>query len=210
MSIVATFTCAAVAAAQPGAGAASAPETGYLEGVAQSAFGHVTSQSYGVEAGYRVRPQVDLFFELGRAADVSTQGVEDDAQVIAGALAGSGVSVTVREPVAFLTVGGKYLIATSGGFHPYVLGGLGMARVTQDVLFRTGGVDVTSTISQFGVALGGDLSGTATNAMVTLGTGAMIPIGPRFVLDLQLRLNRVLSSPAIFFGRAGLGLGVRF
>ena len=216
LSIAATFACAALAAAQPAApppsspAAAAGPETGYLEGVAQSAFGHVTSQSYGIEAGYVVEPQVDIFFEVGRVTDASTQGIEDSAQVITNALAGSGITATVREPVSFLAVGGKYLIATGGAFHPYVLVGAGVARVKQDVVFRTGGVDVTSTISQYGVALGGDLSGTSTKVTVMAGAGAMIPLGRRLVLDLQLRINRVLSDPAISFGRAGIGFGVRF
>lgn len=206
MSLVATFACAAAAAAQP----AAAPETGYLEGVAQSAFGHVTSQSYGIEAGYAVEPQVDVFFEVGRVSDASTAGIEASALVITNALAGSGVTVTVREPVSFLSAGGKYLIGTSRGFHPYVLGGAGLARVKADAVFKAGGVDITSTIGQYGVALGGDLSGTSTKVAVMAGAGAMIPLGGRLVVDLQLRINRVFSSPAITFGRAGIGFGVRF
>ena len=54
---------------------------------------------------------------------------------------------------------------------PYVLGGVGFARVTKKVVFAVGGTDVTSTLTQFGVVLGSDLSGEFTKPMLTVGGG---------------------------------------
>ena len=213
LTVAATMLFTAAASAQPRTPAppsAGGEETGYVEGVAQSSFGHVTSQSYGIEAGYVIGPQAEVLLELGRVSDASTQAIQDSADTIAGSLAATGVSVTVREPVSFLAVGGKYVVATHGAFHPYVLAGVGVARVKHDVVFRVAGADVTSNIGQFGVALGGDLSGTETKFAIVAGAGGMIPIGRRFLLDLQFRVNRVMSDPAISFARAGIGFGIRF
>ena len=74
-----------VTAAMALAGAASA-QTGYVEGVAQSSFGNVTSQSFGVEGGFTVAPKLVVFGELA-ASDIpppSELGVA--AQAIAGYL----------------------------------------------------------------------------------------------------------------------------
>src|SRR5271156_4782546 len=54
--VVATLACGGVAHAQtatPGA-----EDKVYIEVVAQSAFSNVTSQSYGVEGGFTIRPQM--------------------------------------------------------------------------------------------------------------------------------------------------------
>lgn len=187
---------------------------GYVEGVLQSAFGNVTSQSFGAEVGVTVMPNLQVFGEFGKVRDVATTGIGSAAQLIAGFLSQThtGVSFSVKEPVTFAVGGVKYTIPTTGTIHPYVLGGAGMATVSQNVAFTVGGTDVTSALaSTYGVQLGTDLSGSFTKPMIVVGGGAMWPVWQRLVVDVQFRFGRILAEDGgINVSRAGIGVGVRF
>jgi opacity protein-like surface antigen len=208
---VLALASAAGAQTRPGA---SDTEHGYVEGVIQSAFGNVTSQSFGVELGVTIRPNLQLFVEGGVTRDAATPEIGAAAQLIAGSLSQTQANVAfrVKEPVTFGVAGLKIIVPTSGPVRPYVLGGGGLASVKQDVAFTVGGTDVTSNLaSQFGVTLGTDLSGTFTKPMVVAGAGAMWMPAARLVLDLQFRFGRIFAEDGgINVSRAGVGLGVRF
>src|SRR5712692_5431686 len=133
-----------------GGGAAAEPGTGYVEGVAQSAFGNVTSQSYGAEAGYTIVTGVQVFVEAGRIRDAATPDLGINALTISGALTqaqSNSVSYTVKEPVTFGVAGLKYLIPVRSEAQPYVLGGIGVAKYTKGVRFLVGGTDVTGSLA---------------------------------------------------------------
>ncbi len=155
--VVSTLALGGVASAQ----APSAMEKGYAEVVAQSAFGNVTSQSFGGEVGVTVHGDVQIFAEGGRVRDVSTSDIGASAQSIALILAqtSSGITFSVKEPAAFGLAGVRYLIPTNSTLQPYVLAGGGVARVTRDVRFAVNGTDVTSSLQQHGVVLGSDSLG---------------------------------------------------
>jgi opacity protein-like surface antigen len=192
---------------------AAEPGQGYVEVVAQSAFGNVTSQSYGVELGYTVESNVQVFLEAGRTRDVATAQLGDAAELIAGALSQtqSGVSFTVREPVTFGAAGAKYLFDTGTRVMPYALAGFGVAHVKHDVAFAVGGTDVTSSISQYGIVLGTDLSGSFTKPMLVFGVGATYPAWRQLVLDFQFRYGRIFApDQGINVSRAGIGVGYAF
>src|SRR5437660_1356342 len=92
------------------------PVKGYIEGVAQSAFGNATSQSYGAEGGITIKPGLLVFVEGGRTNNVAPSSLESDALVIGGYLShtqSGTVSYTAKEPVAFGVAGLKYQIATT-------------------------------------------------------------------------------------------------
>lgn len=193
-----------------------APEAdhGYVEGVLQSAFGNVTSQSFGAEVGVTVVPNLQVFGEFGKVRDVATTSIGSAAQLIAGFLSQTqtGVSFSVKQPATFAVGGVKYTIPTTGTIHPYVLGGAGMATVSQNVAFTVGGTDVTSALaSTYGVQLGTDLSGSFTKPMIVVGGGVMWPAWQRLVVDVQFRFGRILAEDGgINVSRAGIGVGVRF
>src|SRR5580693_8187142 len=115
---------AGVASAQTPA-SASDTDHGYIEGVVQSAFGNVTSQSFGAEVGFTVMPNIQVFVEAGRVRDVATSGLGAAAQIIAGGLSQSQANVgfRVKEPVTFGVAGLKYVVPTAGKLRPYVLAG---------------------------------------------------------------------------------------
>jgi opacity protein-like surface antigen len=189
------------------------PARGYFAAVAQSAFGNVTSQSYGVEAGFRLRTRIDVFLEIGRVADVAGEDIGQNAETIAQALSRtqSNVSFTVAQPVTFFDAGARYVIPTMGKISPYVMAGLGIGRLKQDVVFRVNGTDVTNILETFGIVLGTDLTGTATKTTLVVGAGARYPIKSSFYADFQFRYNHIFTGgDAIPIGRAGLGLGFAF
>ena len=189
-------------------------DRGYVEAVLQSAFGNVTSQSYGAEGGVTIRPNLQVFFEGGMVRNVATDEIGAAAQTIAGFLSQSQSSVgfSVRQPVAFFAGGVKLLIPTSSSLRPYVLAGGGIANVKQDVTFTIAGSDVTTVLpTQYGVTLGSDLSGSFTKPMIEAGAGVMWPAWQRLVIDVQFRYGRIFAEDAgINVSRAGVGLGVRF
>ena len=211
--VMGTLALSGVARAQAPATAPDA-DRGYVEAVIQSAFGNVTSQSYGAEGGITVRPNIQVFVEAGMVRDVATSSIGTAAQIIAGFLSQTQANVAfrVKEPVTFGVAGIKFVVPTAGKLRPYVLAGAGMASVTQDVAFTVGGSDVTSSLAtQYGVQLGTDLSGSFTKPMIVAGAGAMWPAWQRLVVDLQFRFGRILAEDGgINVSRAGIGVGVRF
>jgi opacity protein-like surface antigen len=186
---------------------------GYVEAVAQSAFGNVTSQSFGVELGVGIAPDVQVFADVGYARDTAPAELGAAAQVIAGFLSQTqtGVTFSGKQPVTFGVVGVRYGFATSSKVEPYVLGGVGIAQVKKDVSFSVNGTDVTSTLSQLGAVLGTDLSGSETKPMVSVGVGVVWPAWQRLIVDFQYRYGRVFTSDeGLNLSRAGIGIGVRF
>jgi opacity protein-like surface antigen len=187
---------------------------GYIEGVAQSAFGNQTSQSYGAELGFTWRPNLQIFGEGGFVRNAAPASQAAAAQLIATALSStqpSSVTFTAKEPVEFVIAGVKYLIPVESRVVPYVMGGAGAARVTQDVHFIIGGSDVTSNLVQFGAVLGSDLAGSVTKPMIGFGAGVQVPVWQRVILDLQYRYGRVVDGDAsINVSRAGIGIGLSF
>ena len=201
---------AGTAASQPAAPLGSS----YIEGVAQSSFGSVTSQSFGAEGGFLVAPKLVVFGEFGFVRDAAPSEVGVAAQAIAGyltAVQSASVTYSVRQPVTFGVAGIKYLIPYDERIQPYVLGGFGLARYTRDVSFIVGGTDVTTTLSQYGVTLGSDLAGSTTSPMLSAGGGVAWTVKPPFVVDFQFRYGRIFAEDTgINLSRAGIGLGIRF
>jgi opacity protein-like surface antigen len=206
----------AIASATMLAGVAQAqtPDRGDIEGFAQSAFGNVTSQSYGVEFGATIKPTLQVYGEFGQIRDVADTTFTTSASTIANALAqvqSAAVGFTAKRPVVFGTGGIKYRPATTMKVQPYVLGGFGFAQVKNDVTFTLGGTEATDSALAPYVTLGSDLSGSSTVPMLTLGAGATVPLWRTLVLDLQYRFGRLFTEDeGISTNRAGVGFGVRF
>ncbi len=189
-------------------------ETGYVEGVAQSSFGNVTSQSFGAEAGVNLGRRIRVFAEVGRVRDTAPASLGSGAQLIAGYLTqvqSAAVSFSVRQPALFGSAGVRYLIPYDERIEPYVLGGFGYAQVKRDVRFAVGGSDVTEAIATYGVALGSDLSGTETKPLMMFGGGVVWNFSSVAFADAQYRFGRIFTAgEAMNLSRIGLGVGVRF
>jgi opacity protein-like surface antigen len=208
--VAAALTLSGVASAQ-----SNSPATikGYVEGVGQSAFGNVTSQSFGAELGVTVMAPFQVFVDAGKVMDAATSDLGPNAQLIASYLSQTqtGVAYKVREPITFGVAGVRYPLSPTHGVEPYVLAGAGLAKVAKNINFTIGGADATSNLAPYGVVLGTDLSGSQTKAMISLGAGAVWPVWERVVVDFQYRYGRVfVPDQGINVNRVGLGLGIRF
>jgi opacity protein-like surface antigen len=209
--LVGVLLSSGMARAQSGAN----DSRGYVEAVAQSAFGNVTSQSFGGEIGVTVAGGWQVFVEAGQVRDTSPSDLGASAQAIAGFLARTQANVgyRVKEPVTFGIAGVRYVFPGAGRVEPYVLAGGGIAQVKRDVTFTVGGADVTSSLQQapYYVTLGSDLSGSETKPMVGAGVGIVWPAWRRLAIDFQYRFGRVFASDqGLNVNRAGVGIGVRF
>ena len=185
----------------------------FVGGFAQSAFGNVTSQSFGAEAGFCLSPTVEVFVEGGRTVDAAPASMGQAAQLVTVQIQKSApnASYTVKQPVDFVDAGLRYQIDIGSRLMPYVLAGVGVGMVKPRATFSVNGTDVTASVSQYGVALGSDLSGTASKLMAVAGGGVRYPLTRSVFADFEFRYNRVfVSGRNIPFSRAGIGLGFRF
>jgi opacity protein-like surface antigen len=188
--------------------------TGFIEGVAQSAFGNVTSQSFGIEGGISVAPKIDIVVDLGVVRDSSPSSLGAAAQLIAGGLTAvqsGAVSYSVKQPIEFGMIGVRYTIPHSGKLHPYVEFTGGLGRIKRDVRFSIAGTDVTDNLSKYNAVLGTDLAGTETKLMLGGGVGVVYDITPKFIFDAGYRFNHVSTDPeGTTANRIGAGIGIRF
>jgi hypothetical protein len=194
-----------------------AADAGYVEAVGQAAFSDVTSQSYGVEAGFSVSPHLQLYADIGFTRDVAPTSFSDAAGTIAGGLSQvqSNVGYTAKEPATFGVFGIRYSVNVAGSrATPYLKTGFGLAHLKREAAFTVAGADVTANLSQdqYGnIVLGSDLSGSSNKAMFEFGGGVALPLFSHLLIDLQARYDRIFADPAgINLIRAGVGIGVRF
>jgi opacity protein-like surface antigen len=181
---------------------------GYVEFVAQSAFGNVTSQSFGGEIGFAVKRGLQVFVEGGYIRDTTPASLSTAAQSIAAGISAQagGGGYSVKQPVTFGVGGLKYLFPVDQStFAPYVMAGGGAARVEKNVSFSV----ATGQVADY-VTLGSDLAGTETKGMISLGIGVDWAIGKAFMIDLNYRYGRVFTSEGLNINRVGAGVGVRF
>lgn len=192
---------------------AQEPAKGYIEGVAQSTFGNVTSQSYGVEGGFSIASRLQIFGEVAHANDTATASLATSAQVIAGALSQtqSNVGYNAEQPTTFGIGGIRFLFPVSAKIEPYVRVGAGVASVQKNVTYTVNGTDVTGNLPQYGIVLGTDLSGTETKMMLDFGGGVSWAVWQKLVVDLQYRYGHVFTGDeGLNISRAGIGIGIRF
>jgi opacity protein-like surface antigen len=218
VAVFAAVMCPGFAAAQtppvsPPTTPGGTPARGYVEAVAQSAFGNVTSQAYGGEFGIGVSTDLQVFVEAAEIRNIATARISAAAQLVAGALAQAqpaAVTYSVKQPVTLVAGGVKYLVPTGSRAIPYALGGFGVARVKNDARFQIGGADAPTALTQF-VSIGGDLSGTVTKPLATFGAGLAWVAWKQLMVDFQYRFGVIFADgERINVNRAGFGVGVAF
>lgn len=193
-------------------GRVSGDERVYLEATGGATFGHKAGGSFGAEGGYFWTDALGVFGEVGEMTNVTTSDVEAHA----GALAPLGITADVKVKATYFDAGLIYRVQTGGRTLPYVSVGFGAARVDNgSIKFSRNGSDVTGSLPDLGVQLGGDLSGTYTKAFIAVGVGVRFGIGPRLIGDASYRYGRVGKNSAseldpINTNRLQFGVGVRF
>ena len=176
-------------------------------------LGHKSDKFFGAEAGMRLTGDLDVFVEVGHMGNVATTDLDDRAAIIANFLGGTA---STAFKVNHGDVGVRYNFTVSPMVHPYVLGAVGLANVTTEVVFSVGG-KVVDPATRPDLQLGGDLSGTHNKALIVFGFGVRVPFKTQFFADLGYRYGQILAKTdnfetdtAIPTQRVILGVGIRF
>lgn len=193
--------------------AAPSVETFYGGVFAGTGVVHKWGGTAGVEAGIRVRRNLDLIGEAGWVQNVVTSEREASVQPIVQFLEltqGTSASGKVEAPAIFGTGGLRWVFERNGAWRPYVLATAGVARVEHKTTFALGGTDITGAIETYGVTVGLDLQGQETAMTFGAGTGVLY-VGSRWYADAGLRFNSIqLEAGATKMWRAALGVGFRY
>jgi Outer membrane protein beta-barrel domain len=174
------------------------------------------------EVGVRVAPHIVVFGDVGQFHDVQPSAVQPAIDATTSFLsqsAGLTVTGTGRVPALYSVGGVRYELPRQSRFAPYVLGGIGVARMspTAEFSYASGplpdgstpsvGDDVTSQI----VAAGDFTAPTATTAfMYTLGGGVDVPVTRSWSVDAGYRFSRINSDTPVNVQGVNFGLGYRF
>jgi hypothetical protein len=172
-------------------------------------------------------PAVDagLFASVGRFANLQAE-LQPTLDATTSALSSQGLRVTGGGALpAWYGVGGlRAEIPANAHVFPYLLGGLGAARLNPTAQFTyvsgtmpdgsapTVGTDVTSTL----VSTGSYTAPPASTAlMLMLGGGVQVPLVPHWAFDLGYRYSHIaadstLSAPALNTNVLTFGVGYRF
>ena len=195
----------------------------YVTGVGGfTATSDTTSGNVMGEAGVRIAPHVLAFGSLGEFHNLQPSELQptvDSTMAVLAAGQGLNVLGTARVP-AWYSVGGlRYEAPTKGRVSPYLLGGIGAARLnpTAQFTFSSGklpdgstptvGDDVTSQL-----VAAGDFTAPppATAFMFTLGGGVEIPVARHWAIDAGYRFSRVDADTPLNAQGATFGFGCRF
>jgi hypothetical protein len=175
-----------------------------------------TGRAVGGEAGMRAWRNLDLLAEGGSFSDVVTSTQLAVATPLTDYLAktqGKSATSSVKRPAAYGAVGARWVfenVQLGCLMRPYAQFSVGAARVERKPTFTLGGADVTSTLGQYGLTLGADLTGTERHGMVTGGFGVLIPIQMWYV-DVAYRLTSIKTvGQSTNINRLHFGVGVRF
>jgi opacity protein-like surface antigen len=189
--------------------------SGYAQFDVAATFGHKSDKALGGEAGYEVRPGIDVFAEGGHIGNAASADLESGANLIANAVGATANAIT---KVNYFDVGVRYrfTLASWPTVHPYAAIGIGAAHLTNQTTFSINGT--TFSPDALGIQLGADLNGSETKAYLMLGGGAMMTFGERYLVDLSYRWGGVLGATDAITGsgstlstnRLQFGIGLTF
>jgi opacity protein-like surface antigen len=177
------------------------------------------------EGGGRIAPHLMVFGNAGRFANLQGD-LTPSIDTTATALANDGLDVTAGGTLpAWYGIGGlRAEVAASRHLLPYVLGGIGAARLdpTPQLTLNSGtlpdgsspaaGTDVTSAL----IASGAYTTPAASTAfMFMLGGGVQVPLAPHWIVDAGYRYSRIaadttLSANPLNTSALTFGFGYRF
>jgi len=164
------------------------------------------------EVGMRTWRNLDISAEGGWFQNAATSDQKSLATLLAGFLQttqGQPATADVKMPVGFLTVNGRWVFESQRRFRPYVLAGVGGARLNVNSEFTLGGSDVTDSLPQYGVTLGQDLTGHSSHPAFVFGGGVLVPYGKWYV-DAGYRVTTIAGDETVTVQRFNIGFGARF
>jgi opacity protein-like surface antigen len=197
-------------------------QRGYVEGAAGFASSpDTTSGDVLGEVGVRVAPHLLVFGDFGQFHNLQPSTVQPSVDLATATLAANqGVTVvgTGRVPASYAIGGLRFEIPTNSHVTPYVLGGVGFARLAPTAQFTyssgtlagvtpVAGDDVTDQI----ISMGDFTQPAATTAFTfSLGGGVAIPVARRWTADVGYRFSRVAADTPLNAQGVTFGVGYRF
>lgn len=208
-------------------------ERGYVEGIGgfdvssvPAASSNLTSGIGGAQVSLRIAKGMMAFGELGRFHDLQPQAEQTTVDSTVTALsttAGLDVIGTAKMPATYGLGGIRFEGPTRNRVTPYVLGGIGMARLTPNVQFSYSdgvlpnadptasaplvGQDVTTQILSAGDFA---LPSPTSSFMFSAGAGARVNVAKRWAFDGGYRFSRISADTPIHAQGLTFGLGYRF
>lgn len=198
-------------------------ERGYVTGIGGfAATPETTSGDVLGEAGVRIAPHVLIFGDLGQFHNLQPSDVQpavDSTTALLSAAQGLSVTGIGRVPAWYSVGGVRYEIPMTGRVSPYLLGGIGFARLSPRAQFTYAsgtlpdgstpapGTDVTAQI-----VTAGDFTvpPNTTAFMFTLGGGVEVPVTRHWAIDAGYRFSRVAAQSPLSANGATFGFGYRF
>jgi hypothetical protein len=186
----------------------------YIGGATGVAVVDSASAEGNVEVGMRIWKNLDVLIEGGYAGNLATRREADHAGTIAAILQaaqGSPVTSSIRVPSRYAALGARWVFESTSRYRPYVLLSVGGASVNLKPKFVLNGADVTGTISNFGITLGSDLTGSYRPSALGGGVGLLMPLGARWYFDGSIRLLSINTAvQRTNLSRVSFGVGRRF
>ena len=196
---------------------------GYVAGAGGFAISpDATSGDAVGEIGVRIAPGLLVFGDLGQFHNLQPSGVQPTVNSTTAMLSdsiGLNVTGTGRVP-AWYSVGGlRYEVPVRSRISPYIIGGVGFARLTPTAQFTYAsgtlpdgstpsvGDDVTSQLIS-----AGDFTAPSpsTAFMLTVGGGVEIPVARHWAVDAGYRVSRIAADTPLTAQGAMFGFGYRF
>jgi len=196
---------------------------GYIAGAGGfTVSSDTTSGQVMGEAGVRIAPHVLVFGELGQFHNLQPSDVlpaVDSTTSLLSASQGLSVVGVARVPAWFSVGGVRYEVPIQSHLSPYVLGGIGVARLdpTAQFTYASGtlpdgstpapGTDVTSQLTTAGDFT---LPSASTAFMFTLGGGVAVPVASQWAIDVGYRFSRIDADTRVNTQGVTFGVGYRF
>jgi hypothetical protein len=186
----------------------------YVGGATGISVVDTASVEGNVEVGMRIWKNLDVLLEGGYAGNLATRREADHAGTIGAILQaaqGSAVTSSVRVPSSYAAFGARWVFESTSRYRPYVLLSLGGASIDIKSKFVLNGADVTGSLSNFGITLGSDLTGSYRPLAVGGGVGLLMPLGRQWYFDGSIRLLSVNTvGQRTNLSRVSFGVGRRF
>ena len=209
LSIAATVALLAAAPLRAQESGSGVPSNGYVTGFGgfASSVGSTTGDIL-IEGGVRIAPHVMVFGNVGRFGNLQADLQPTLNATTANLSANQGLNVIGGGNVSawYGSAGLHVDVPTSSRFVPYVMGGVGIARLnpTAQFTFSSGilpdgstpavGTDVTTAITSAGSFTPPTAS---SELMLTLGGGVQVPLAPHWMVDAGYRYSRIAADAAL-------------
>jgi hypothetical protein len=170
---------------------------------------------FGGEVNFAASDTVEIFGEGAWMQDVITRRRLDHVGAITSYLQtsqGKTATGTLTAPAGYAGGGARIMLVQGppSRIKPYVAISVGVAHVAITPAFTLGGVDITTSLSQYGVQLGSDLTGEETVAAFGGGAGVRTVRG-KIYIDGGFRILSIRAADQpITVSRIAATVGYRF